>query len=91
MAAPRPRAQRARRGEIDHGALFVYRPIVAIVLSIILVLLGAVAMLPIAQPEIVLLMVQVTTTFIGASATDDRSLRRRRSSRRSTASKKAST
>src|SRR5882672_3491375 len=52
---------------------FVNRPIVAIVLSIILVLLGAVAMrgLPIAQyPEIVPPMVQVTTTFIGASATD---------------------
>src|SRR5580765_7463305 len=52
---------------------FVNRPIVAIVLSIILVLFGAVAMrgLPIAQyPEIVPPMVQVTTTFIGASATD---------------------
>ena len=52
---------------------FVNRPIVAIVLSIIMVLLGLVAMqgLPIAQyPEIVPPMVQVTTTFIGASATD---------------------
>src|SRR4249920_3219644 len=52
---------------------FVNRPIVAIVLSIILVLLGVVAMqgLPIAQyPEIVPPMVQVTTTFIGASSTD---------------------
>jgi len=52
---------------------FVNRPIVAMVLSIILVLLGAVAMrgLPIAQyPEIVPPMIQVTTTFIGASATD---------------------
>jgi HAE1 family hydrophobic/amphiphilic exporter-1 len=52
---------------------FVNRPIVAIVLSIIMVLLGFVAMqgLPIAQyPEIVPPMVQVTTTFIGASATD---------------------
>ncbi len=53
---------------------FVNRPIVAIVLSIILVLLGTVAMRglpPIAQyPEIVPPMVQVTTTFIGASATD---------------------
>src|SRR6186713_3307622 len=52
---------------------FVERPIVAIVLSVILVLLGAVAMrgLPIAQyPEIVPPMIQVTTTFIGASATD---------------------
>ncbi len=52
---------------------FVNRPIVAIVLSIILVLLGVVAMrgLPIAQyPDIVPPMIQVTTTFIGASATD---------------------
>src|SRR3954468_11490809 len=52
---------------------FVNRPIVAIVLSVIMVLLGLVAMrgLPIAQyPEIVPPMVQVTTTFIGASATD---------------------
>jgi HAE1 family hydrophobic/amphiphilic exporter-1 len=52
---------------------FVDRPIVAMVMSIIIVLLGVVAMsgLPIAQyPEIVPPMVQVTTTFIGASATD---------------------
>src|SRR6187399_1467065 len=52
---------------------FVNRPIVAMVLSIIMVLLGVVAMsgLPVAQyPEIVPPMVQVTTTFIGASATD---------------------
>jgi HAE1 family hydrophobic/amphiphilic exporter-1 len=52
---------------------FVNRPIVAMVLSIITVLLGVVAMrgLPIAQyPEIVPPMIQVTTTFIGASATD---------------------
>ena len=52
---------------------FVNRPIVAMVLSIIFVLLGLVAMrgLPIAQyPEIVPPMIQVTTTFIGASATD---------------------
>jgi HAE1 family hydrophobic/amphiphilic exporter-1 len=52
---------------------FVNRPIVAIVISIVTVLLGAVAMqgLPIAQyPEIVPPMVQVTTTLVGASATD---------------------
>src|SRR5512134_3174347 len=52
---------------------FIGRPIVAMVISIVTVLLGAVAMmgLPIAQyPEIVPPMVQVTTTFIGASATD---------------------
>src|SRR4051794_8442697 len=52
---------------------FVNRPIVAMVLSIIIVLVGVVAMkgLPIAQyPEIVPPMIQVTTTFIGASATD---------------------
>src|SRR6478672_2232601 len=52
---------------------FVNRPIVAMVISIITVLLGVVAMsgLPIAQyPEIVPPMVQITTTFVGASATD---------------------
>src|SRR5438045_9773221 len=52
---------------------FINRPIVAMVMSIIIVLLGIVAMqrLPIAQyPEIVPPMIQVTTTFIGASATD---------------------
>jgi HAE1 family hydrophobic/amphiphilic exporter-1 len=52
---------------------FVDNPIVAMVISIITVLLGVVAMsgLPIAQyPEIVPPMIQVTTTFIGASATD---------------------
>ncbi|HKW00630.1 MAG TPA: multidrug efflux RND transporter permease subunit [Vicinamibacterales bacterium] len=52
---------------------FVNRPIVAMVISIITILLGVVAMkgLPIAQyPEIVPPMIQVTTTFIGASATD---------------------
>jgi len=52
---------------------FVNRPIVAMVISIITVMLGVVAMqgLPIAQyPEIVPPMIQVTTTFIGASATD---------------------
>jgi HAE1 family hydrophobic/amphiphilic exporter-1 len=52
---------------------FVNRPIVAMVLSIMLVLLGVVAMqgLPVAQyPEIVPPMIQVTTTFVGASATD---------------------
>ena len=55
------------------ASFFVNRPIVAMVISIITVLLGLVAMqgLPIAQyPEIVPPMVQVTTTFIGASATD---------------------
>jgi HAE1 family hydrophobic/amphiphilic exporter-1 len=52
---------------------FVNRPIVAIVLSVVTVVVGVVAMrgLPIAQyPEIVPPMIQVTTTFIGASATD---------------------
>src|SRR5690349_22241538 len=52
---------------------FVNRPIVAMVISIITVMLGLVAMkgLPIAQyPDIVPPMIQVTTTFIGASATD---------------------
>jgi len=52
---------------------FVNRPIVAMVISIITVMVGLVAMqgLPVAQyPEIVPPMIQVTTTFIGASATD---------------------
>src|SRR3954471_8868856 len=52
---------------------FINRPIVAMVLSIVMVLLGVVAMsrLPIAQyPEIVPPMVQVTTTFVGAGAND---------------------
>src|SRR5881394_3707570 len=52
---------------------FVNRPIVAIVMSIILVMLGIVAMkgLPVAQyPDIVPPMIQVTTTFVGASSTD---------------------
>ena len=52
---------------------FVNRPIVAMVISIITVLLGVVALsgLPVSQyPEIVPPMIQVTTTFIGASATD---------------------
>src|SRR4051795_12080176 len=52
---------------------FVNRPIVAMVMSIVIVMLGVVAMkgLPIAQyPDIVPPMIQVTTTFIGASATD---------------------
>jgi hydrophobic/amphiphilic exporter-1 (mainly G- bacteria), HAE1 family len=52
---------------------FVNRPIVAMVISIVIVLLGVVAMssLPVAQyPEIVPPMVQITTTFVGASATD---------------------
>ncbi len=55
------------------SSFFVDRPIVAMVISIIMVLLGAVAMsgLPIAQyPEIVPPMVQVSTSFTGASATD---------------------
>ena len=52
---------------------FINRPIVAMVISIVLVLLGLVALksLPVAQyPEIVPPMVQITTTFVGASATD---------------------
>ena len=55
------------------GGFFVRRPIVAMVMSIVMVLLGLVAMstLPVAQyPDIVPPMVQVSTTFVGASATD---------------------
>ena len=52
---------------------FVNRPIVAMVISIVLVLVGFVVMqgLPIAQfPEIVPPMINVTTTYVGASAVD---------------------
>lgn len=52
---------------------FVNRPIVAMVLSIILVILGTVTMtsLPIAQfPDIVPPVINVTTTYYGASAID---------------------
>ena len=52
---------------------FVNRPIVAMVISIVTVMLGLIALqgLPIAQyPEIVPPMIQVTTSFVGASATD---------------------
>jgi HAE1 family hydrophobic/amphiphilic exporter-1 len=52
---------------------FVNRPIVAMVIAIVMLILGAVALrgLPVAQyPEIVPPMIQVSTTFVGASATD---------------------
>ncbi|HKQ97680.1 MAG TPA: efflux RND transporter permease subunit, partial [Candidatus Polarisedimenticolia bacterium] len=52
---------------------FVNRPIVAMVISIVTVLLGLVALtrLPVAQyPEIVPPMIQVLTTYVGASAVD---------------------
>ena len=79
VSASRRRQQRrkcgpgGRRGEVTMARFFVNRPIVAMVISIITVLLGVVAMsgLPISQyPEVVPPMIQVTTTFIGASATD---------------------
>jgi HAE1 family hydrophobic/amphiphilic exporter-1 len=50
---------------------FVRRPIVAMVLSIIMVILGAVALqkVPVAQyPEIVPPMIQISADFIGANA-----------------------
>ena len=55
------------------GNFFIRRPIVAMVLSIVMVIVGAVALsrLPIAKfPEIIPPMIQVTTTYIGASALD---------------------
>jgi HAE1 family hydrophobic/amphiphilic exporter-1 len=55
------------------GNFFIRRPIVAMVLSIVTVIVGAVALtrLPIAQyPEITPPMIQVTTTYVGASALD---------------------
>ena len=55
------------------GNFFIRRPIVAMVISIVMVIVGTVALtgLPIAKfPEIVPPMVQVTTTYTGASALD---------------------
>ncbi len=52
---------------------FINRPIVAMVISIVIVLLGLVALqrLPVSQyPDIVPPMIQVSTMFVGASATD---------------------
>ncbi|MFM8558532.1 MAG: efflux RND transporter permease subunit, partial [bacterium] len=52
---------------------FVRRPIVAMVISIVLVLLGVVVLrgLPVAQfPDIVPPVINVSTSFVGASATD---------------------
>lgn len=52
---------------------FIRRPIVAMVISILLVLVGIIVMrgLPIAQfPDIVPPMINVTTTYIGASSVD---------------------
>src|SRR5512139_2799656 len=55
------------------GNFFIRRPIVAIVLSIVTVIVGLVSLtrLPIAQyPEITPPLIQVTTTYVGASALD---------------------
>jgi HAE1 family hydrophobic/amphiphilic exporter-1 len=55
------------------GSFFIRRPIVAMVISIVMVIAGAVALtgLPIAQfPEITPPLIQVTTTYTGASAVD---------------------
>jgi hydrophobe/amphiphile efflux-1 (HAE1) family protein len=55
------------------GQFFIRRPIVAMVLSIVMVIAGAVALvgLPIAQyPDITPPLIQVTTTYTGASAVD---------------------
>ncbi len=55
------------------GNFFIRRPIVAMVISIVTVLAGVVALkgLPIAQyPEITPPLIQVTTTYYGASAVD---------------------
>ncbi len=52
---------------------FINRPIVAMVISIVMILVGLIVMqrLPISQfPDIVPPMINVTTTFVGASAVD---------------------
>ena len=63
----------AQQHSVEGGNFFVRRPIVAMVISIVTVIVGAVAItrLPIAQyPEIVPPLIQVTTTYVGASALD---------------------
>src|SRR5512139_2827209 len=55
------------------GSFFIRRPIVAMVISIVTVIVGLVALsrLPIANyPEITPPLIQVTTTYVGASAVD---------------------
>src|SRR4051794_3978158 len=55
------------------GNFFIRRPIVAMVLSIVTVIVGAVSLsrLPISQyPEITPPLIQVTTTYVGANALD---------------------
>src|SRR2546427_925955 len=55
------------------GNFFIRRPIVAMVISIVTVIVGAVSLsrLPISQyPEITPPLIQVTTTYVGASALD---------------------
>jgi HAE1 family hydrophobic/amphiphilic exporter-1 len=55
------------------GNFFIRRPIVAMVLSIVMVIVGLVALsgLPVAQyPDITPPLIQVTTTYVGASALD---------------------
>ena len=69
---------------------FINRPIFAIVLSILIVLLGGVALqdLPIAQyPEMTPPQVVVSANYAGASAIDVERSVARRSSSRSTASR----
>src|SRR3954447_16853009 len=55
------------------GNFFIRRPIVAMVISIVTVIVGAVSLsrLPISQyPEITPPLIQVTTTYVGANALD---------------------
>src|SRR5512137_2234851 len=55
------------------GSFFIRRPIVAMVISIVTVIVGLVSLagLPIANyPEITPPLIQVTTTYVGASAVD---------------------
>jgi hydrophobic/amphiphilic exporter-1 (mainly G- bacteria), HAE1 family len=55
------------------GNFFIRRPIVAMVISIVTVIVGLVSLsrLPVAQyPEITPPLIQVTTTYVGASAID---------------------
>ena len=69
--APAPTARARPRGPLAMAAFFVRRPIVAIVIAILTVLLGIVSIvqLPIAQyPSIAPPAIQLSSTYVGADA-----------------------
>src|SRR5204862_3949771 len=60
-------------GEVTMARFFIYRPVFAMVVAIVIVILGAVAIpsLPIATyPEVVPPVVQITANYLGGNAQD---------------------